>query len=136
MANNDVQEFRDFFIYNFSFSALADAASVSVNVNILADSDFFWVEGIGHFFTATSTWAAYPRVTVRVFDSGSGRQLDNEAMVVRSYFGLPDEPVQIRPNKRFVANSSVQLTFTNNHGSTIALGHCSMLGFKSYRVSP
>jgi hypothetical protein len=127
---------KDFFVYENDISALAAAASVTSNLQILADADFFLVKMA--FFAdiagavETDSTRVIPLVTIQVTDTGSGRQLFSGAVPIPSIFGTGQIPFILPIVRKFAANSTIQLAYTNFSAATTYNIRTSFIGWKEY----
>src|SRR5690606_8593628 len=107
----------DYFTYAVSFAALAAGASAQGNIQIQADSDFIWKQA--SFYAdddnVDPTFATLPYlpVNVQITDSGSGRNLFNQALPVPAVFGTGQLP-NILPRDRILrARSNITFAVEN-----------------------
>lgn len=131
---------KDFFIYTANFGALAVSATEQVNIKIEADSAFV-VQKMTYFTTDGSTTQQtessriIPNVTIAITDTGSGRNLQNEAIPLTSLAGIGELPHILAQPKTFKPNSIIQTTITNlSSADTLANLFVNYIGYKIFRI--
>lgn len=131
---------KDFYVYQESFSSIANGASATGNINIQADSDFqlqklTYMASISNA-TQTDSSRVVPLITIQITDSGSGRNLFEEALPVPALFGTGQLPFILPTPKIFQARSTITLNVANySSGSTYRLD-LSFIGYKIFRRGP
>lgn len=128
---------RDFFTYEVDFtSAIAISASAVGQFNIQADSDFL-LSKLAFLMQGTSFGAS-----ILIQDTGSGRNLMNQAIPIANIMGTGSLPFILPRQRGFRANSVVNITVTNldsTAGHTITGLFLSFIGEKAFysgNVSP
>lgn len=125
---------KDLFVYTWSVTGLAQNGTDNDTTTILAEADFVGVMGVGHAFNSSSLANIdYPSVTIKIFDEGAGRNLQDSATPLRTFFGHPSYPVIFPIPKLYSANSAVTVSFTELGGATTINLYLAMLGFKAWR---
>lgn len=129
---------KDFFIYTVAALALAPAATATGNIIIQADSDFV-LQKIG--YTADVAGAAQtdssriiPLVTVTITDSGSGRQIMDNAVPIPSFFGDGRLPFILPQAKVFVARTNIAFSFSNFSAATTYNVRLALIGMKLFKA--
>lgn len=128
----------DFFVYEVPvFASLAAGASFTNRIIIQADADFEWIQSCYEFDVAAAAFTystrPMPNMSIRINDTGSGRQLMNDAVPVTSIFGQPENPYVLPISRTFKANATIEFTATN-FDAAVATGNLrlSLIGFKQF----
>lgn len=107
----------DHFVYRASVTNLAAGTSATSQIAIDADSDFIWTKtayaGDIDGSPQTDSTRVIPLTRVAITDSGSGRNLQNQAVPIQSLAGHEGLPLNIVVPRVFTANSNVSVTFSN-----------------------
>ena len=107
---------KDFFIYGTQFVPLA-ASAVAANqeIQIQSDSHFVIMAAVGTVTDVANTAAVGPPVpqTVRLFDTGSGRELQNHDVHFDNMFGDAQLPAYWTYPKLIKAASTFRVELTN-----------------------
>lgn len=125
---------KDFFVYSGDFLPLAAGATASVDIAIQNDSDFLVVAGVGNVTTdaAPPVDVPVPQLTVRLLDSGSGRQLQNRVQHWANLFGTAQLP-GYWPYPKYVDRASVvNIQVTNLDAAAAFNVRASLWGFKVF----
>lgn len=126
---------KDFFVYATDFLPLAAGAVAARNtIQIQADSHFLILEANGRV-TETNDTTAVPEpipITVRIFDSGSGREVMNQAIHWGTLFGDGELPGYLGYPKILKAQSTLEVELTNLNAATAFNVRISFLGFKLF----
>lgn len=129
---------KDFFVYSCSMTGAAPLPAsdqASRDIQIDANADFLIVAGVRTFRdTATKAIIADPAATVTMTDSGSGRQLQNEAVDIENLFGTAQLPATW-PFPKLIAASATLTVNVFNLIATAADVRISFLGFKIFGSS-
>ena len=129
---------KDFFIYGITFDSIAAGATATDNIQIQADADFETQK-----LTQTSDIAGaaqtestkvVPLITVLIVDSGSGRQLMNEATAIPSLFGDGRIPFILPTPRIFAARSNITFTLVNFSAATTYRIRLSLIGTKLFQT--
>lgn len=120
---------KDYFTYEVDFTAAIAASGNAVgSFTIQADSDFLWTKA-----AFIQTGAGVPAILIQ--DTGSGRNLMNQAVPVASMFGTGQLPFILPRQRIFVARAVVNVTITNldaaNPINTLRLSFIGEKGFRS-----
>lgn len=120
---------KDYFVYEVDFTAAIAASGNAVgNFSIQTDSDFLWTKAA---FIQTGT--GVPAILIQ--DTGSGRNLMNQAVPVASMFGTGTLPFILPRQRIFVARAVINITITNldaaNPITTLRLSFIGEKGFRS-----
>lgn len=131
------QTVNDFFVYAVEVASLAAAANSTQQFNVEADSDFTLVKMACFADIAgavqTDSSRVLPLVTLSIFDSGSGRNLQNVAFPLSNIAGSNGLPFVLPIPRLFKARSTVSLTFTNySAATTYANLYLTLIGFKTF----
>lgn len=130
---------KDFFTYNVVFTTMAQNTSQTKNFTIQADSDFAWQKAM--FFvdiSGAASQTAATRVladaTVLIVDTGSGRQLMDQAVSLTSLFGTAENPFILTQPKIFSARSNITVTVNNTEQSAVTYAslHLAFVGTKIF----
>lgn len=129
---------KDFYIYEEDFAALAAGTSQTGNINIQADSDFV-VQKLTYFADVaaagqTESTRVVPLANVAITDSGSGRQLMEEAVSVPSLFGTGEIPFILPQPKLFLARSTINIVVSNFDAAQSYNLNLSFIGYKVFRL--
>ena len=113
VAQADPYFARDFFTYEIDFTSPIAAGLNAVNsFTIQADSDFLWTKAT---FVQVNA-AGSPLASILIQDTGSGRNLMNQAVPVTNIFGTGQFPFILPRQRIFVARAVVNITITNLDG--------------------
>lgn len=129
---------RDFYAYQALVTTLAAGAQGTDNVQIEADANFYWTKtsAFGLIADDAPTVApagVIPSVTVQINDTGSGRNLFNEAVPLSAIGGQAGLPFVLDYPRLVMRNSTLQFTFTNiSDNTTYSDVYLTLLGFKVY----
>ena len=131
---------KDFFIYQLDFENLLAATTQTDNIAIQADANFRWekatvftLEDISSSITQFSD--ALAQVTVLIVDSGSGRQLMDQAVPIPNFFGNGRIPFILPTKRTFVARSNITFTVVNiNDTINFATLRLSLIGTKLFPI--
>ncbi len=132
------QMLLDFFVYEVPlFTNLAVGASFTQRIIIQADADFEWVQSCYNFTLADAAYLyntrPIPNMSVRINDTGSGRQLMNTDVPVTAIFGQPENPYVMPITRTFKANATIEFTATNFDAAvTTGQLRLSLIGFKQF----
>ena len=134
MANEVVA--KEFFGYTVDFSSIANGVSATGSVKIEADAWFnmqklnFFADIAGAAQTQSSQ--VIPLVTVQISDSGSGRNMFNQAIPVPALFGTGQLPFILPTPKMFKPNSNISVTIANYSAGTTYRLTLAFLGQKIF----
>lgn len=108
---------EDYYVYQILFENLLATTTQVGFIQIEADSDFL-IQKLVEFTDVdgsalTAFTAPLPVVRVTIVDTGSGRQLMNQAVPVSSIFGSGRLPYILPTPKLFVKNSRINVTVEN-----------------------
>lgn len=128
----------DYFCYSASFGSMAPAATVPVNISIQADSDFVIRYMSSAHRLAAGTIQASPAMLVSLFDSGSGRNFQDQPLDLATLMGGQATPggslPYILPEPKLISGGSViTITLTNfDTGITFATNRITLHGEKVF----
>ena len=130
--------FKDFYVYQERFADLQSGQSATGNVNIQADSDFM-LQKLTVFASIagaaqTDSNRVIPLVTIQVTDSGSGRNLFEEAIPASAIFGTGELPFILPTPKLFAARSTITVNVSNFSAATDYRLDFSFIGYKVFRT--
>lgn len=108
-------------------------ATLAVNVQINSDSYFVWRYTAFAGFSAAGTPVAVPDVTVSFFETGAGRNLQDQALHLLTCTGTGQLPYVLPEPKKLEASSVLTVTATNL-GPAAMLGYFTFSGFKVFDV--
>lgn len=127
---------RDFYIYEAEALALAPAGVANDIINIEADSDFILQKMTYEADIAaaafTFTTRPIPLVTIQLTDSGSGRQMMQNAIPLSSFMGNGELPFIVPNPRKFLRNSTIQVAFTNFDAAVTYNIRLAFIGYKIY----
>ena len=128
---------RDFFIYGANFLALAPGVSATQSISIQADSDFV-VQKLAYRADVaaagqTQSTRVIPLTTILITDTGSGRQLMNQAINMADFFGTGESPFILPQPKIFRANTLISITLANFDAAQTYNIRLSFIGVKSFQ---
>lgn len=128
---------KDFYIYGVNFLNVSPGASPSQQLPIQADSDFelqkitFASDSAGG--TQTDSTRVIPQCTLIITDTGSGRQLMNQAIDLTTFAGDGQNPFILLVPKIFRANTSINFVLHNYSSAQTYNVRLSLIGAKLYR---
>jgi len=128
---------RDYFIYTASVADLASGISSSDAINIEADSAFI-VEKMAQMSdiagaAQTDASRVIPLVRASIRDTGSGRNLQDEAVDITSMAGDGRLPAILPVPRIFQPRSSIIVTFENySSATTYANVSLYLIGYKEW----
>ena len=130
MSNTITEEF---YTYGVTFAALGNGQTAQNNILIEADSAFR-VNKLSAAIAAGSqaSTRGVPVGTIIIRDTGSGRQLMNQAIMISSLFGTGDNPFILPVPRLFAPRSTINFEVTNLSGADFTL-QLSLHGAKVYR---
>lgn len=128
---------KDFYVYGVNFLSVAAGASPSVSLAIQADSDFelqklTFASNLNAGVQTDST-RTIPQCTLLITDTGSGRQLMNQAIDLTTFLGNGENPFILSVPKIFRANTSINFVLNNYSAAQIYNVRLSLIGAKLYR---
>ena len=127
----------DDYTYSTEPLTIAAGATVAASIQIEADSDFEILKRLVFFTNETyadniSLFNAMP-VTVQLTDTGSGRNLFNQPVLLSNAFGTAQFPYILQQTKIFSARSVIGITVTNLSTEDIANLQLSFAGRKIFK---
>lgn len=124
---------KDFFVYTANFIPLAASSTQTVNISIQNDSDFLIIYGVGTVTTTDeSARLTYIPQLVQLRDSGSGRELFDQATHYHNIYGTAEEPAYWSFPKLLRAGS----TFSVTHQNLEAVDRRVRVAFCGFKVFP
>jgi hypothetical protein len=133
--------YEDAFWYGASFGTLASGTSLPKTILIQTDSKFEWMKTT--YFAVlqgeTPPTQSTDRHNLSFFltDSGSGRQLMNEAIPINEIAGSGERPALMPVTRIFQPNATVTITASNTDTAAIYTGvHVTLWGRKIFRGPP
>jgi len=127
---------KDFFIYGANFLAVGAGLTQTVLLNIQADSDFevqkLCFASDLNAAAQTDATRTVPKCSLIILDTGSGRQMMNQAIDLTTFFGDGQNPFILPTPKTFRANTSVSLALTNYSAAEIYNVRLSLIGVKIF----
>lgn len=127
--------YLDPFSYTVTYNTLGALANVPVNIQIQADSDFVITKTMLCAYTAASVFLVNPDYLVSFFDSGSGRQLQDNPVHVHNIMGTAERPF-IWSEPKLIKGSSTFIVTTQNLTAVAARVDLLFHGFKVFYVPP
>jgi hypothetical protein len=129
---------RDLFTYKAEAASLAAGAELTDVIDFQADSSFVWLKTtylVDNDTTQTPTTLIIPNLTVNLFDTGSGRNLQNSPMPISAIAGRGDLPYILPVPRVFQPKSSLSVTFANINTVDQYIGISFVLhGYKQWRL--
>lgn len=123
---------KDFFIYSTDFLPLAANATRSQDIAIQADSDFLTVVlNVTVTETNNTTFVDPAPIMVLITDTGSGRNLQNQATHLNNLYGDGNLPGYI-PFPKLIPAASTLSTQLQNLSATAYNVRVSYVGFKVF----
>ncbi len=128
---------RDYFVYPVALGSLAAAAIATVQTQISADSDFY-LTAMTYFSelagaAQTDSTRVIPLLTVQFTDTGSGRQLFNQAAPLHAIAGDGTRPYRLIHPRLFRRSTTIQTQATNvSAATTYTTTFICLIGFKLY----
>lgn len=127
---------KDYFVYSTTVEPLAAGQAVTNQIQIQADSHFMIIQINRDVRGANEdTIVANPAFTIQLFDSGSGRNLFDQAQHVENVVGTGQLPGYSSFPKILKASSTLSVLFTSlsANNQTVRL---SFVGFKIFLNMP
>jgi hypothetical protein len=128
----------DPFNYSVQFTDLEAGGTVPGSTSIQADSAFVlrYLQLVA--FTNCATFLAAPNLRMSLFDTGSGRNLQDQATHVLAITGgrgddYANQPFIFAEPKLFSASATIQTTLTNLSNATIGQIDVVFHGFKVFK---
>lgn len=123
----------DPFIYTAEWNTLGASATTAVNVSVNADSDFVFDRISLGSYTAAGTRLATPDYTLQIYDTGSGRNLQDASVHVLNItsFAQGGYPYPMGVSKLVKAASVLTLTLVNRT-ATASRVDVALIGFKIF----
>lgn len=124
-GESNVKKNKDFFINSLTVDPLNAGLSATRTIQIEADSDFLALKLT--YFAYLTTLAAItesariiPLVRIQIQDTGSGRNLFNQAVPIPALFGTGELPyiIPMKEGRMFKSNSGITFTLTNFSAAT------------------
>ncbi|MDH5654203.1 MAG: hypothetical protein OEZ39_20290 [Gammaproteobacteria bacterium] len=128
---------KDFYTYRSTALALAFGGNATDNINIEASSDFlvqkltYQVDIAAAAFTDSTR--PIPNVTLQITDTGSGQQFFSDALPIPMIFGTGQVPFILPIPRLVMANSALQLAYTNYDAAVTYNIYLGFIGMKIYR---
>ena len=131
----------DPFVYTAAFATVTQGSTPASNISIQADSDFVIRAGNITITMPGETPITNPvAVLIQIYDSGSGRNFQDQAFPIQNLFGGSTNVQGILPGiwpepKLVRASSTLTITLTNNAGFTLTSVDVSFIGVKVFRFN-
>lgn len=108
---------QEFYTYASNVASIASGANATDSINIEASSDFV-LEKLTFFAdiaaaAQTVSSQVLPLVKLQITDTGSGNQIFSTALPIPMIFGTGALPFILPRPRKFDANSTIQLAYTN-----------------------
>lgn len=135
--------FADFYKEPFTYSitiTVGAGAAASGETSVQNDSYFVWTQGACTIWDSatqntTNLQPAVAPILVRVFDSSSGKQLQDRPIPISAQFGTGLQPVVfLFRAKVFLPGGQIQAEVTNQTAASQTVRLC-FTGFKIYKVA-
>lgn len=128
-------ELDPFFITaQFPVATFIVGATIPINITINADSDYIIRNSMLVAYTAAPAFVVNPNYTCTIFDTGSGRNLQDQAVHVNAIFGNGQFPYVWPEPKQIKAASVLTVTLTNAD-TAAANVFVTFGGFKVFQVA-
>ena len=114
----------------FPLAAFLGGVTLPININIQNDSDFIWRYTTLSAYTAANVPQVAPDYFISFFDTGSGRNLQDQAIHVSCCTGTAQLPY-ILPEPKKISAGSVLVVTLQNTGGVAALATVVLAGFKA-----
>lgn len=130
------QQIKSFFGYSTTHSSVASGADDTQSINIEADSAFA-LQKLAYFAdiaaaVQTDSSRVIPLATVQIRDTGSGRDLFDNAIPIPSVFGTGKIPFILPEPRIFKPNATLQVIVSNFSASTTYNIRLALLGVKIF----
>lgn len=117
LERRNVPYTSDLYMYQARVQTFAAAAVATVNINMEADS-YFIIDKLSFFARITATTLTHatqlvPIVSVKLTDTGSGRNLMTDGVQVSALAGREGLPFVLPVDRWIKPNSTLQFEFTN-----------------------
>lgn len=125
----------DPFTYTALFQPLAANATTPVNTSVQADSDFVIRYVQLTAFDVGGNFVPVPNVTMSLFDSGSGRNFQDQPVHVGNWAGGRDNGGAapfVWPEPKLISGSSVIVTTLTNRTAVALTIDVAFVGFKVF----
>lgn len=130
---------KDYFTYSATFTGLLPNQSAVQSLNIQADSDFIWQKAAFYVTTAadqnqTAATRIIPAATVMITDTGSGRQLMDNPVLIPNIFGTGELPFILHTPKLFLSRSVINVQVQNLDAADTVTINLAFIGTKAFRA--
>lgn len=122
-----------FYTAYFPIGTFIAGAALPINITINADSDFVIRNSMGVAYTAGPVFALFPNYTLTMFDTGSGRNLMDQATPFVNIMGNGQLPFIWSEPKLIAASSVLTITMTNNEAAAADVW-LTFGGFKVFKL--
>lgn len=134
--NNPNFKNTDFFVYGVTFASIAATANASSIVQVEANSDFYLTK-ITYFASLagavqTDSTRVIPLITLQIADTGSSRNLFNQAVPLSCVAGEGDLPFITPLQRLFRANASININLSNFSAATTYRLDLCLIGYKVF----
>lgn len=129
---------KDFFVYSTTYLPLNAGVTLTNSIQIQADSHFMIIQINRDVRSAADdeTIVADPSMLVRLFDSGSGRQLQDNPVPSENWFGYAQLPGYLPYPKVLKRASTLTVEVENLTAATNYNVRLAFLGFKIFENMP
>jgi len=118
----------------FPIAGFVAGAVLAINVPINNDSDFVWRYTTLTAMSAAGVPVVVPDYTVQFFDTGSGRNFQDQPRHVLNCMGTAQLPY-ILPEPLRIAAASILIVTMTNIGGPAALAYVELSGMKVFNLS-
>lgn len=129
-------QWKEFFVYSATFTALAAGTTATAQIPVQADSDFVLekMTYFAHLAGAAQTAATrvIPNWTLQITDTGSNRLLSDFQIFIPAMFGTGEIPFILPQPKVFRANSVIQLNVTSAEAANAYTLQVAFVGHKIF----
>lgn len=133
---------HEFYVYTQNFTsdlnnAVAPTGTGNGSINIQADSDFV-LQKLTYFAdiakaAQTENTRVIPLMSIQIRDTGSGRDIIENATPVSNIFGTGQLPFILPTKKLFLARSTIAITVTNFDAAVTYNLQLAFVGYKVFR---
>jgi len=118
----------------FPLAVFVAGAVIPINININNDSDFVWRYTMLTAMSAAGVPVVVPDYSIQFFDTGSGRQFQDQPRHVLNCTGTAQLPY-ILPEPLRIAAASILVVTMTNIGGPAALAYVDLAGMKVFSLS-
>lgn len=125
----------DHFTYTATWNPLGASATTPVTIPISADSDFVWMETTGVAYTGVNVLDPAPDLLLMFTDTGSGRNLQDNAIHWMNIVGNAQWPYVLPEPKLLIGNGGLMITAINNVAIAVGRLDIALIGVKVFYLN-